>query len=186
MDQVPKELFVSPFVFYSFRMFLSQSFGISTDESSNLIQRFTDSLVDFDSSALREEIVLAVRETFGEAMSRYDDADIVAWVTPYPKTTIGDLYQHCCTKIYHLDEVSPAWQMSEQKIGALGGNIISRVVRRMAGTDSWNIAYAAKKELDLDVSLETLVTFIEKRRKPKMLLEEAKLKAQLKLAFGKK
>jgi len=186
MDSIPKKLFVTPHVFYSFRMFLSQSFGISTDEASNLIQQFTDSLVDFDSFALRQEIVMAIRETFGNATLRYTDEDILAWITPYPKTTIGDLYQHCCTKIYTLDLVSPIWEMSEQKIGVLGANIISRIVRRMSGSDSWNIAYVIKKDLGLNVSLETLTTFIEKRRKPKMPLEEEKLKNQIKIAFAKK
>lgn len=180
-----KDVFINPDAYQSFKVFVGQILGISTDESTLLFSQFIDSLVDFDSSGIREEICFAVRKVFDPSLERYENEDIIAWISPYPKSSIKKLAKHCVSRICDLEIVTPNWEMSEQKLSILEAEIISRLVKRVTKSDSWSLAASLKKELGLDNSLKTLVNFIEERRRPREDLNRKILKKQIKTEFKK-
>lgn len=184
----PEEIFfINRDVREAFIEYLKGVFNVSSDVTKEVIHGFTDFLYKIKhkkaSKEIREEIVLSFRIVLGPAIARYTNDDIIGWVSPYPTDEINLLVGWCIHRLENLEVVSNSWDLTPEKIQLLGDTLWSRIVRKLADTESWNLAYRIKTTFDLHVPTTELVKFIASRKRPYEILDRKKLLDQISVAY---
>lgn len=175
--------FANPDVTQAFQEYLKGVFNVNEKVISEVFNGFEEFIMTFYGGKkrmeIRNEIVLSFRDVFGEVISRYTPEDILGWVSPFPLDTISGLCFHILEKTRNLEVVSPSWRLTEDKLRELGNALWMRIIRKLADTDAWNLAYRIKDHYQLGVPAKELVSFIAQRRKPFENLDRPRLLNQI-------
>lgn len=185
--RVPRDeesiFFSNPDVAIAFQTYLSDVFKVNEGAIAEVFKGFEEFIMAFyggkKRSEIREEIVQSFKEVFGSAIDRYSPEDILGWISPFPLDSIERLCVHTINRVRNLEIVSPSWELDENKLNQLGNVLWIRIVRKLADTDAWNLAYRIKDHYQLGVSARELVNFISQRRKPFEVLDRKKLLNQI-------
>lgn len=175
--------FANPDVSIAFQTYLSDVFKVNQGVIVEVFNGFEEFIMTFyggsKRSEIREEIVQSFKEVFGSAIDRYSPEDILGWVSPFPLDSIEKLCVHVINRVRNLEVVSPSWELDENKLKSLGNALWVRIVRRLADTDAWNLAYRIKDHYQLGIPARELVNFIAQRRKPFEGLDRKRLLNQI-------
>lgn len=185
--RVPRDeesiFFSNPDVAIAFQTYLSDVFKVNQVAIAEVFNGFEEFIMAFyggkKRSEIREEIVQSFKEVFGSAIDRYSPEDILGWISPFPLDSIEKLCVHAINRVRNLEIVSPSWELDENKLNQLGNVLWIRIVRKLADTDAWNLAYRIKDHYQLGVPAKELVNFITQRRKPFEVLDRKRLLNQI-------